>query len=175
MLASQALLVDDVGMFELRRYEDADAAVVWRLHEAGLRQTNSHAGDGPWDDDLRAVRRSYLDSGGEFLIATSNGEAVGMGAIRRSSSGTAEVKRMRVDQRFQRQGIGRMILERLIERATELGYGTLRLDTTTTQLPAQRLYLSSGFEEVERSIGPDGHGIIIFQLELRHPGRRSSE
>jgi ribosomal protein S18 acetylase RimI-like enzyme len=125
---------------------------------------NAHAGHGPWDDDLRSVRESYLDVGGEFLIGVVDGEVVAMGALRRLSATAAEIKRMRVDVRYQRQGFGRTILARLEGRARELGYRTLRLDTTVSQVPAQHLYRSSGYREVGRTTVADR---IVILLE-RH-------
>ena len=50
---------EDVGVLELRRYEEGDAASVWRLHDDGPRQMGVHAGDGPWDDDPRSVAATY--------------------------------------------------------------------------------------------------------------------
>jgi ribosomal protein S18 acetylase RimI-like enzyme len=155
-----------VSVLELRRFEERDAAFVWRLHEDGLRQMDAHAGDGPWDDDLRSVRATYLDNGGEFLVGVIHGEVAAMGALARVSATVAEVKRMRVDVRFQRQGFGRTILRHLEERARELGYRTLRLDTTVTQVPAQRLYLSSGFRKVGGMLDPAGQDVILFERQL---------
>jgi ribosomal protein S18 acetylase RimI-like enzyme len=152
-------------VLELRRYEESDAGTVWRLHEDGLRQMNAHAGHGPWDDDLRSILASYLDSGGEFLVGVVGGEVVAMGALRRVSATVAEVKRMRVDIRFQRQGFGRTILRRLEQRARELGYRTLRLDTTVTQVPAQHLYRACGYREMGRAhLG--GQELILFERHL---------
>jgi hypothetical protein len=90
-------------MLHLRRYEDAEEATVWRLHDEGMRQADAHRGDGPWDDDLHSSRAAYLESGGEFLL----GAVVAIGALRRVSDTDAEIKRMRVDARHQRRGIAR--------------------------------------------------------------------
>jgi ribosomal protein S18 acetylase RimI-like enzyme len=157
--------LQDVSVLELRRYQESDAATVWRLHEDGLRQMNANAGHGPWDDDLRSIQAAYLDSGGDFFVGVVEGEVVAMGALRRVSGTIGEVKRMRVDIRFQRQGFGRTMLQRLEERARELGYRTLRLDTTVTQVPAQHLYRSSGYREVGRThLG--GQELILFERQL---------
>lgn len=63
-------------MLELQRYEEGDALRVWRLHDEGLRQMCVHAGSGPWDDDLRSIGATYLDSDGEFLVGAIAGETV---------------------------------------------------------------------------------------------------
>jgi ribosomal protein S18 acetylase RimI-like enzyme len=156
----------DVEVLELRRYDDSDALRVWRLHEEGLRQMDARWGEGPWDDDLRSVGATYLANRGEFLVGVLNCEVVAMGALRRVSEHVGEIKRMRVDVRFQGQGFGQVLLEALEERARELGYGTLRLDTTTTMIPAQRLYESSGYREAARDLYPSGREAIIFEKRL---------
>lgn len=69
-------------MLELRRYQEGDAAAVWRLHIDGLHQMGVDAGDGPWDDDLRSVAETYLAGGGEFLVGALAGEVVATGALR---------------------------------------------------------------------------------------------
>jgi ribosomal protein S18 acetylase RimI-like enzyme len=153
-------------VLELRRYEEADAPRVWCLHDAGLRQMDANWGDGPWDDDLRSVQATYLDDCGDFLVGSVNGEIVAMGAVRRLSATTAEIKRMRVDARFQRQGFGRALLDALEARAKELGYRTVRLDTSATMIPAQGLYEASGYREVARERDASERERLIFEKRL---------
>jgi ribosomal protein S18 acetylase RimI-like enzyme len=156
----------NVEVFELRRYQDADAAAVWHLHEEGLSQMDARAGHGPRDEDLRSVRSTYLASGGEFLVGLLDGEVVAMGALRRVSQTVGQIKRMRVDIRFQRRGFGRAVLRALETRARELGYRRLHLDTTTRQAPAQSLFASSGYQEVGRGTYPSGQQMIVFEKEI---------
>jgi GNAT superfamily N-acetyltransferase len=131
----------------LRRYCQADRDAVWELHDVALREAGVHAGHGAWDDDLRSIERVYLDPGGEFLVGELGGEIVAMGALRATGPGRAEVKRMRVHPRHQRHGYGELILTRLEERARELGFRTLHLDTATRQTAGQRLYRRHGFAQ----------------------------
>jgi ribosomal protein S18 acetylase RimI-like enzyme len=156
----------NVEVFELRCYQDADATRVWHLHEEGLREMDAWVGAGPADEDLRSVRATYLTNGGEFLVGLLDGELVAMGALRRVSHTVGQIKRMRVDIRFQRQGFGRAVLRALEVRARELGYRRLHLDTTTRQAPAQRLYESSGYQEVGRGTYPSGMQMIVFEKEI---------
>ena len=135
----------------VRRYRESDHDAIWTLHVLGLEQFGANAGHGPWDDDLHDVRHAYLENRGEFLVGECGGRIVAMGALRLISPERAEIKRMRVHPEFQRRGFGRAILEALEARARVLGYTTLRLDTTVHQVPAQRLYLKSGFHEVGRT------------------------
>ena len=138
------------GGLELRRFEAGDARAVRELHELALRQAGAHLGRGPWDDDLDSIAATYLDDGGEFLVGTYDGRLVAIGALRHITDTVGELKRMRVHPAFQRRGYGRLVLAHLEDRARELGYRELRLDTTIMQVAAQRLYASAGYREVGR-------------------------
>ncbi len=158
-------------MLELRRFEDEDAPEVWELHNVALEDVGAHAGNGPWDDDLRAIRTAYLEANGEFLVGLVNGRLVAMGGVRRLSDSVAEVKRMRVHPRFQRRGFGRLVLDQLERRAGELGYRRLRLDTTNRQVGAQMLYRRAGYREVGRGRLAGFDVIFLEKLVFREMPR----
>jgi GNAT superfamily N-acetyltransferase len=161
---------NDGDSLRLRRYTDADAAAVWDLHHNSLNLVDAHGGNGDWDEDLQNVREIYLEAGGEFLVGEANGKLVAMGALLRAGPTTGEIKRMRVDLNYQRQGFGRRILQALEERARELGYRRLRLDTTTGQTAARALYEESGFTQI--GTGRMGRvELIIFEKRLDSPER----
>ena len=149
----------------IRRYEPKDKRAIRRLHDEALNEVGAHLGSGGWDDDLDEIESVYLDSGGEFLVGVLNGEIVAMGALMRVSSEKAELTRMRVKPELQGRGYGQILLDALHRRADELGYLTLRLDTTVQQLAAQRLYLKNGYRETGRgTVGP--FDCIYFEREI---------
>jgi GNAT superfamily N-acetyltransferase len=123
-------------VLELRSFRDDDAEAVWQLHDLALEEAGAHGGQGPWEDDLRDIHATYLDSGGEFLVGFVNGELVAIGGLVRRSPDEGEIRRMRVHPDFQRRGLGRLLLERLEERAQALGCRMIRLDTTEQQTAA---------------------------------------
>ena len=137
-------------MLQIRRYFANDHDAVWERHNVALLQINAHAGNGPWDDDLHHVEDEYIGTGGEFYVGTANGRIVAMGALLRHSDDRAEIRRMRVHPDFQRRGLGRQMLSALEQRAAQLGFRTLTLDTTVQQVPAIRMYTRSGYSEVGR-------------------------
>jgi ribosomal protein S18 acetylase RimI-like enzyme len=139
----------------IRRYKPEDREAVWRLHNETLDEVGAHLGNGEWDDDLHGIEGAYLEAGGEFLVGVLNGRIVAMGALRRISSEEAEIKRMRVEPALQGRGHGQALLDALHSRAAELGYSTLRLDTTVHQWAARSLYEGNGYRETRRGrIGP---------------------
>lgn len=137
-------------MFELRSFQPGDAEAVWKLHDAALEDAGVHGGRGPWEDDLRDIGATYIDAGGDFLVCLADGELVGMGGLLHRSPEECEIKRMRVHPGFQHRGLGRRILQGLEERARELGFSEVRLDTTEEQIAARRLYESAGYREIGR-------------------------
>lgn len=149
----------------IRRYTPADQPAVEHLHVFVLEQTGAYLGRGPWDDDMYAIEAAYLNNRGEFLIGEHAGQVVAMGALRRTSSTRAEIKRMRVHPAYQGRGLGQRLLNELEARARTLGYTTLHLDTSTLQIAAQKLYEKSGFRAVGRE--PLRHiEIILYEKEL---------
>lgn len=149
----------------IRRFRDSDQDAVWALHRHALHHAGAHAESGPWDDDLRAIQRVYLEQGGEFVVGLLADELVAMGALRRTDPRRAEIKRMRVAPKAQRRGFGRRILEHLEARAVELGYTRLHLDTTAQQLAARALYHSHGYRETAREQGARFE-LVFFEKTL---------
>ena len=137
-------------MMEVRRYRASDHDAVWDLHNVALNEVGAHAGNGPWDDDLHRIESEYIEAGGEFYVGVIDGRIVAMGALKRLTGTRAEICRMRVHPNLQRKGLGTRILSKLEERARELGFRTLTLDTTAGQVAAIRMYTKAGYEEVAR-------------------------
>ena len=57
----------------------------------------------------------------------------------------AEIKRMMVDPASRGQGVGRQLLDQVVERATRAGFVSLKLETGISQPEALELYQRSGF------------------------------
>ncbi|MGA8417481.1 MAG: GNAT family N-acetyltransferase [Candidatus Dormiibacterota bacterium] len=105
--------------------------------------------DGPdgeaLDRDLDDVAAAYIEPGGDFLVDDVDGRIVAMGGLRPQGTRSAELKRMRVHPDWQRHGRGRAMLDALEQRARDLGFQTLLLDTTEQQVGARSLYTSRGY------------------------------
>lgn len=71
---------------------------------------------------------------------------------------------MRVHPDYQNRGFGQQLLDALQNRARNLGYTKLVLDTTVQQVAAQRFYEKSGF--VRRGAGMIGSFSVIYYEKL---------
>lgn len=86
---------------------------------------------------------------GAFLVAYSEGQPVGCGAIRRIGEGIAEVKRMYVAPEWRGRGVGRTLLEALEAEARQLGVTRIVLETGNLQQSALALYRRCGFAVID--------------------------
>jgi ribosomal protein S18 acetylase RimI-like enzyme len=83
---------------------------------------------------------------GIIYILESEGNAVGMGALKKLEEGIGEIKRMYIRSNY-RGGLGKQLLGLLEDKAREFGFNILRLDTNDVAEAAIHLYRKSGFKE----------------------------
>lgn len=84
-----------------------------------------------------------------FWSAWIDGELAGIGALKQLDAQRAELKSMRVDDRFRGSGVGRAVLRHIVGVAQARGVRSLWLETGSQRefVPARRLYESEGFAE----------------------------
>lgn len=87
---------------------------------------------------------------GFFVLGTAAGVPVACGGVRTLAPGIAEIKRMWVDPDLRGVGLGRRLLAELESRAAALGHRTVRLDSNSVLVAAQRLYERAGYRPIER-------------------------
>lgn len=116
---------------------------------------------------LADPKRLILDDGGRILFATVEGQCIGCCALRRLSDQEFEVAKMAVTPAFQGAGIGRKLLEAVIEAGQAMGARRLYLETNHTLTPAIRLYESMGFKHIPRErIVPSEYERADVYMEL---------
>ncbi len=92
----------------------------------------------------------YMPPDGRLLMARdASGDLRGTVLLKKLAGGTAEIKRLFVDPAARGEGIGRKLIEHLLEEARQIGYGQVFLDTGTYMPAAQRLYKSFGFQDTD--------------------------
>jgi len=86
---------------------------------------------------------------GRFYLARYKGETAGVGCLKKLGEGVGEVQRMYVPPRFRGKGIGRAIVNRLLEDARSIGYRRLKLESLEFLGAAHSLYRSVGFHKID--------------------------
>lgn len=100
-------------------------------------------------DDSPMTAEEFEAPTGTFLVATDGaGRTIGCIGIRRHEPDVGEIKRMYVRPEFRRMQYGRAMLHAIEERARELGYTALVLETGEPQPEAMALYRSQGYQEI---------------------------
>lgn len=128
-----------------RTYQSFDHKQVMLLHKEALLHANAYTGEGPWDDDLLDIENHYLNNNGWFVIGETDGRLITMGALRKIDDRIAEIKRMRTQPGMQGKGIGKKVLKLLINKAKELNYTEIILETSDRQTAALKIYIDQGF------------------------------
>ena len=77
-----------------------------------------------------------------------------------------EMKRLYVAPAGRGTGLGRLLMQALIEEARRIGYREMRLDTLPGMTVAQALYRAAGFEPVEPYYETPVAGTVFMRLGL---------
>ena len=85
-----------------------------------------------------------------FVVARIGGQPAGCGALKTLTPEVAEVARMWVDKPHRGLGLAKRILAALEQRAAELGFSVVRLDTNRALDEAKAMYREAGYAEIER-------------------------
>jgi N-acetylglutamate synthase-like GNAT family acetyltransferase len=84
-------------------------------------------------------------------IAEQNGLPVGCIMLMEDSRVEGKVRVLFVSDKVRGQGVGSLLVNALLEKAKEIGYGKLSLWTTNNQIEARELYRKVGFSLVSES------------------------
>ena len=102
-----------------------------------------------FEEELKSLPGKYAAPEGAMFLALVDGESAGCIALRKSSEGIAEMKRLYVRNGYRGLHIGKKLVTIILEEAARLGYGHIRLDTLSTMTEAVGLYRSFGFYDIE--------------------------
>ena len=119
-----------------------------------------------FDDELKDLPGKYGPPDGALLLAMEDQQAIGCVALRRISPMDAEMKRLYVQPSHRHLGLGRVLAQRIVERARELGYRRMVLDTLDTMHGAQVLYRSLGFVDIDAYYDNPLPGALYFAKDL---------
>lgn len=138
-VGSVSVGIEPADQPDLQRLLDLSDAVAAQLYPGAFRQPLNAAALQSPDVTL-------------FVARDEAGHALGCVALLDQGDLTAELKRMIVDRQHAGQGVGRLLLQTLLQAARQRGFNAVRLEVGTRNVEARRLYQSVGF----RDRGPFG-------------------
>lgn len=119
--------------------------------------------------EVTSLPGKYGLPAGAILLAMDGADALGCVALRPHTSTECEIKRFFVRPAVRGRGIGHRLLSAAIERARELGYQSICLDSSADMLAARKSYEAAGFEPCERYNDDPDPTTVYFRLLIRIP------
>jgi GNAT superfamily N-acetyltransferase len=158
---SQAQLLQDVQVVRELFWEYLTWANDMNAREFGLRLDIAKM----LEEDMANLGK-FMPPDGRLLLARDDDFITGCVCLKKLRLNIGEVKRLYVKPSFRGKGIGKMLVEKLLEEARKIGYGTIRLDSTRYMVNAHDIYRSFGFQErvpySESEIPKEYHAHWIF-------------
>ena len=134
---------------EANTHEDVDhARTLFKEYETGLGISLCFQN---FEHELKNLPGDYARPHGRLLLAKDDDDQIaGCIAMRKLGPGICEMKRLFVRPAYRSTGLGRVLVNTLIDEARKLGYTHIRLDTLPGRMDkAIALYQSIGFVEIE--------------------------
>ena len=120
-------------------------------------------------EELAGLPGDYAPPEGRLLLALQNGQTAGCIALRPLEPGVCEMKRLYVRPAFRDHGVGKVLVDRVIQEARNAGYQRMRLDTLPSMRSAQALYRRLGFQEIAPYYDNPVAGAVFLELPLDRP------
>jgi putative acetyltransferase len=120
------------------------------------------------DSDLNDIEASYLDRGGSFeVLESADGEIVASVGLYPLDDQTIELRKMYLAPKLRGHGLGRKLLYDMIEKARNLGYLRVYLETASVLSQAVHIYETAGFHRVDGKHTPRCDQAYVLELERR--------
>jgi len=120
-----------------------------------------------FEEEFRSLPGKYGPPDGLLVLALVDGKAAGCVALRKNSETICEMKRLYVRNQYRGLGIGKKLVNIVIEHASKMNYQYIRLDTLPTMKEAQSLYTSLGFYDIDPYVYNPIEGTRYMELKLK--------
>jgi GNAT superfamily N-acetyltransferase len=118
-------------------------------------------------EELALLPGDYVPPSGRLALATVAAEIAGCIALRRFDEERCEAKRLYVRPNHRGAGVGRALMDWVIEEARQAGYRELLGDTMPVMERALAMYDRMGFERTEPYGAKPTEGAVYIRLCLR--------
>lgn len=136
---------------------------------AASADSNVRKGLGQIDRQIAELPGAYGRPSGEIILALVQEEVVACGALRELQPKVGEIKRIYVRADHRGPGFGPRLTRALLNRARDLGYERVRVDTLPTMAAAIQFYQEMGFEPIRRYWPHPVPGALFFEYVVRKP------
>jgi ribosomal protein S18 acetylase RimI-like enzyme len=103
---------------------------------------------------------------GCLLLAKDKDDPAGCVGLMDLGDGVCEMRRLFIRSEYRGLGIGKDLVEAVIEQGRNISYTSMRLNTNRRMPEAQKLYRSLGFEDIEPYEHFEVDGMVFMELKL---------
>ena len=134
----------------IRPADNKDCARVRNLVFGILGEYGLTIETGGTDADIADIEANYIKRGGVFeVIEDAEGNllgTIGLYPLPAGDGKTIELRKMYFDPKLRGRGVGKLMLERMIEKARARGFRRIYLETASVLKEAAALYEKYGFQ-----------------------------
>jgi GNAT superfamily N-acetyltransferase len=152
---------------EIREARPRELDAVRALVEEYIRSLGIDLSFQEVDAELADLATAYAPPRGRILVAVAGGALAGCVALRPLDDRDCEMKRLYVGPEHRGTGLGKRLAVAIIDKARELGYARIRIDTLPQMRTARKLYAELGFREIAPYRFNPVPGTAFMELELR--------
>jgi putative acetyltransferase len=118
------------------------------------------------DEEIEGLPGVYGPPHGEIILATAPDGLAACGALRELEPRVGEIKRVYVRPDHRGPGFGPTLTRALLDRARELGFQRVRVDTLPTMTAAIQFYQDMGFEIIPAYWPHPVRGALFFEYKI---------
>jgi len=151
-------------MVEIIEYADCYAG---DFRELNLEWLDRYGLAEPYDlEIINDPQRTVLDKGGFIYLAKDGEKIVGSAGLAKENNSVYELVKMSVAPAFRGKGIARMLIEKCLDKARQVGAGKVFLYSNSQLTTAIALYEKYGFMHVDASNSPLLTADVKMELAL---------
>ena len=131
----------------IRPATNSDTQAITELVFDVLESYGLRPDPGETDIDLSDIKSHYFDKGGHFdVLEDAGGKIIGTVGIYAMKGHMCELRKMYLNPNHRGKGYGKMLLDHAIDKAKELGFTSMILETASALKEAISLYRKYGFK-----------------------------
>lgn len=119
-----------------------------------------------YDEEIQHLEEKYGMPSGRLYLAYCDGEAAGCIGLKNMDGMNCEMKRLYVRPQFRGKNIGKLLIQKIIGDAKEIGYSYMLLDTLPFLEKAIHMYEKFGFYTIDCYNNSPMSTSIYMRLDL---------
>ncbi|WP_397362495.1 GNAT family N-acetyltransferase [Olleya sp. R77988] len=112
------------------------------------------------DPETKTMFESYQNDNDIYYVVLLEGEVLGGGGIKplkNFESNVCEIQKMYFSPKVRGKGVGKLLFEKCIQSAKQLGYKQCYLESAPQLKAAIHIYETFGFKHLDAPLGQTGH------------------